>query len=374
MTARKSGGLANTIAGETAISTVGKEGKGLTYRGYSIHDLAHYGTFEETAYLLLYGKLPDEDELLGYKLKLNRLRYLPDGLRPLLEQLPAAMQPMDVLRTGISALAAFEPETADRGPRHIADRLLACGASVLLYWHHFHTSGLRIDTEAPESASIAGHFLQLLHGRPPSELHEETLDVSLILYAEHEFNASTFAARVTASTLSDFYSSITTGIGTLRGPLHGGANEAAMELIESFADADEAEKGILKLLEQRQLVMGFGHRVYSVSDPRSDIIKLWSATLSKEAGDTRLYPVSERIEEVMQRERQLFPNLDFYSASAYRFLGIPTNLFTPLFVLSRISGWSAHIIEQREGNRIIRPSALYVGPEPQQWVELADRK
>ncbi|MUT68713.1 2-methylcitrate synthase [Paenibacillus sp. NEAU-GSW1] len=374
MAANKSGGLANTIAGQTAISTVGKEGKGLTYRGYSIDDLAHNGSFEETAYLLLYGKLPSAIELEQYKRRLVNLRLLPEGIKAILEQLPATTHPMDVLRTAVSALGAFEPESAFRTPRQLADRLLACSPSILLYWHHYHESGQKIDTAGEGSASIAGHFLELLHGRPPSALHEETLDVALVLYAEHEFNASTFASRVTASTLSDYYSAITTGIGTLRGPLHGGANEAAMELIEQFDNPDEAEKAILHLLGSRQLIMGFGHRVYSVSDPRSDIIKLWSKTLSVEAGDTSLYPVSERIEAVMRRERKLFPNLDFYSASAFRFIGIPTSLFTPVFVLSRIAGWSAHIVEQRENNRLIRPSAEYTGPEPQPWIEIEDRR
>jgi 2-methylcitrate synthase len=293
-------------------------------------------------------------------------------LRAILEQLPGSTHPMDVLRTGCSALAAFEPEGTGRSQLDIADRLLACSASMLLYWHHYHSSGTAIDTESGND-SVAGHFLRLLHGRHPSELHERAMDVSLILYAEHEFNASTFAARVTASTLSDFYSAVTTGIGTLRGHLHGGANEAAMELIEGFGSPDEAEKGILQMLAQRKLIMGFGHRVYTVSDPRSDIIKRWSAALSDAAGDRKLYKISERIEQVMLREKKLFANLDFYSASAYRLMGIPTLLFTPVFVISRISGWSAHVIEQRASNRLIRPGADYTGPEPKQWLPVDQR-
>lgn len=366
------GGLADVIAGHTSISTVGKQGKGLTYRGYSIDELAEHGSFEEVAYLLLNGKLPSRLELHNYRSKLATLRELPDKLKIILEQLPATTHPMDVLRTGCSALAAYEPETEAHSSHEIADRLLACSSSMLLYWHHYQANGKRIATAA-ETDSIAGHFLQLLHGRPASEQHRRALDASLILYAEHEFNASTFAARVTASTLSDFYSAVTTGIGTLRGPLHGGANEAAMALIEQFEDAEQAEKGILQLLQARQLVMGFGHRVYAVADPRSAIIKKWSELLAEQAGDKQLYTISERIEEVMQRERKLFPNLDFYSASAYRLLGIPTAFFTPIFVISRISGWAAHIIEQRDSNRIIRPSAEYTGPEPRQWTSIADR-
>jgi 2-methylcitrate synthase len=279
---------------------------------------------------------------------------------------------MDVLRTGASALGAFEPETEEHDQYEIADRLIATSASMLLYWHHFHTSGSRIETET-DNDSIAGHFLQLLHGHRPNELHETGLDVSLILYAEHEFNASTFAARVTASTLSDMYSAVATGIGTLRGHLHGGANEAAMELIEQFAVPSEAESGIMQMLREKKLIMGFGHRVYSVSDPRSDIIKKWSRKLSEDSGDLSLYHVSERIEQVMMQEKKLFANLDFYSASAYRLMGIPTSFFTPIFVISRTSGWSAHIIEQRKHNRLIRPNADYTGPDPLLWTPIDQR-
>ncbi|UVI32660.1 bifunctional 2-methylcitrate synthase/citrate synthase [Paenibacillus spongiae] len=371
MTNNRTGGLADVIAGQTGISTVGKLGRGLTYRGYSIHDLAANAAFEETAYLLIYGKLPNETELRLYRSKLAGLRALPDSLRVILERLPDTTHPMDVLRTGISALGAFEPEEG-RTQADIADRLMACCGAILLYWHHYHTNGTRIDTEAGGD-SIAGHFLHLLHGSRASELHEKAMDVSLTLYAEHEFNASTFAARVTASTLSDFYSAIATGIGTLRGPLHGGANEAAMELIDAFHNPDDAEHAILRMLASKQRIMGFGHRVYTVSDPRSDIIKEWSSRLSSDAGDMRLYVVSERIEQVMRQEKQLFANLDFYSASAYRFMGIPTKFFTPVFVLARLSGWSAHIMEQRAANRLIRPSASYSGPEPRSWLPIDQR-
>jgi len=372
MTVKKLGGLADVIAGQTSISTVGKAGLGLTYRGYSIADLASHGSFEETAFLLLYGALPNQIQLTKYKKKLASLRQLPAGVLNILEQLPSSTHPMDVLRTGVSALAAFEPENKEPNAYDIADRLIACSASMLLYWHHYHLNGRRIDTET-DQRSVAGHFLQLLHGQPPSELHERAFDVSLVLYAEHEFNASTFAARVTASTLSDIYSAITTGIGTLRGPLHGGANEAAMELIEQFGSIREAESGIMQMLQDKKLIMGFGHRVYSVSDPRSNIIKSWSRKLSTNSGSPIIYQISESIEKIMLQEKKLFANLDFYSASAYRFMGIPTSLFTPIFVISRTSGWASHIIEQRASNRIIRPNAEYIGPELLPWQPIEQR-
>jgi len=367
------GGLAGITAGRSAISTVEASGTGLHYRGYSITDLAEHCGFEEVAYLLTRGGLPTQRELSAYKETLKGLRGLPAPLRALLEQLPADAHPMDIMRTGCSALGCLEPETAEHDALSIGDRLLAVFPSMLLYWHQFHRTGERIDTVTDDN-EIAGHLLHLLHGQPPDELPRHVLDGSLVLYAEHEFNASTFTARVTTSTLSDVYSAITAAIGALRGPLHGGANEAAMELIERFADADQAEAGIMQSLAKKERIMGFGHRVYRKGDPRSPIIKQWSRQLAETVGDTRLYSVSERIEQVMQREKGLFPNLDFYSASAYHFCGIPTLFFTPLFVISRTSGWIAHIIEQRSDNKLIRPLADYTGPAPRAFVPLEDRK
>lgn len=374
MSAKKQGGLAGVTAGQTAIATVGKAGLGLSYRGYSINDLAEYASFEEVAYLLIYGALPSVHQLEAYKQKLKNLRALPDSLKVVLELIPAETHPMDVLRTGCSFLGTIEPEGASAGlsAQHIADRLLGVFPSILLYWFHFHNNAKRIDTVTPTD-SIAGHFLYLLTGKQPDELQQKAIDVSLILYAEHEFNASTFAARVTTATGSDFYSAICSAIGALRGDLHGGANEKAMELIERFNDPKAAEQGIQQLLKEKKLIMGFGHRVYTQSDPRSDIIKKWSRRLADAVGDLVVYPVSECIEKIMWDEKKLFPNLDFYSASVYHFCSIPTPMFTPLFVFSRTAGWAAHILEQRENNKLIRPDAEYIGPEARPFKPVEQR-
>jgi 2-methylcitrate synthase len=369
---QKSGGLAGIVVGASAICTVGKEGLGLTYRGYDIHDLANHATFEEVAYLLIYGKLPTEKELTDYHKKLFSLREIPTPLKNILENIPSTAHPMDVLRTGCSMLGTLEPETQHHAQKDIADRLLACAPGILLYWYHFQKNGTRISTQTDEHR-LANHFLHLLHDKKPDSLMADTMNVSLILYAEHEFNASTFAARVTASTLSDFYSAIVSGIGTLRGPLHGGANEAAMELISRFKTPDEAERGIKQMLADKAKIMGFGHRVYKISDPRSDIIKQWSKKLAQHHPEKYLYDISERIEKILWDEKKLFPNVDFYSATAYHYCGIPTDMFTPLFVMSRIAGWSAHIIEQRADNRLIRPDADYIGPSPQTYIPIQER-
>ena len=375
MTANKKnpGGLAGVVAGETAIATVGLEGKGLSYRGYSIHDLAEHASFEEVAFLLLHGTLPNREQLDEFKNRLIGYRSLPPALMETLQRIPASAHPMDVLRTGCSMLGVLEPETSFDQQLEKSERLLGAFPSMLVYWYHFANNGQEIKFDSKED-SIGGYFLDLLHGKAPSDLHRQAMDVSLILYAEHEFNASTFTARVCTATLSDFHSAITGAIGTLRGPLHGGANEAAMELIEQFDSPEQAEEGIMKMLAAKAKIMGFGHRVYTVSDPRSDVIKTWSAKLAKDAGDTKLYPVSEKIEEVLWREKKLFPNLDFYSASAYHLMGIPTSLFTPIFVLSRVAGWAAHVIEQRGNNRLIRPGAEYIGPDDQPWVAIENRE
>jgi 2-methylcitrate synthase len=369
---KKTGGLAGVVAGQTAIATVGHEGEGLNYRGYSIYDLAEKATFEEVAYLLLYGSLPRQQELTDFLSRLQSQRELPAALQLVLENIPASAAPMDVLRSGCSMLGCLEPETSFEQQQAATERLLATLPGMLLYWYHFAQQGKRINTQC-SSPTIAGQFLHLLHGSAPEELACRAMDVSLILYAEHEFNASTFAARVCTATLSDIHSAITAAIGTLRGKLHGGANEAAMELIERFSTANEAEAGILAALASKELIMGFGHRVYTKSDPRSDVIKSWSEKLSERAGDRTLYEISERIERVMWDQKKLFPNLDFYSASAYHLLGIPTSLFTPIFVCSRVAGWAAHIFEQRANNRLIRPSADYTGPPPRAYVSIEDR-
>ncbi|MAZ06294.1 MAG: 2-methylcitrate synthase [Halomonas sp.] len=365
-------GLRGQVAGETALCTVGKSGAGLTYRGYDIADLAEKAQFEEIAYLLLRGKLPNRQELAAYKTKLQSLRGLPAALKTVLEQIPKNAHPMDVMRTGCSMLGNLETEQDFSEQDDKIDRMLAIFPSIITYWYRFAHEGVRIETDS-DVDSIGGHFLELLHGKKPSELHERVMNVSLILYAEHEFNASTFTARVCASTLSDIHSCVTGAIGTLRGPLHGGANEAAMALIEKFQTPDEAEAGLLGMLERKEKIMGFGHAVYKDSDPRNAIIKQWSKKLADEVGDTVLYPVSERCEAVMWREKKLFCNADFFHASAYHFMGIPTELFTPIFVMSRVSGWAAHVKEQRENNRIIRPSADYTGPADAKWVPIDER-
>ncbi|GAK85967.1 2-methylcitrate synthase [Vibrio ponticus] len=366
-------GLRGQSAGSTALCTVGKSGTGLTYRGYDITDLANNAQFEEVAHLLLRGHLPNQQELDTYKTHLLSLRGLPQALKHALELIPADAHPMDVMRTGCSVLGNLEQEKDFSEQLHATERLLSLFPAMICYWYRFSHDGVRIDTEDQSQDSIGGYFLKLLTDKEPSELHKQVMHCSLILYAEHEFNASTFAARVCASTLSDLHSCITGAIGTLRGPLHGGANEAAMEMIENWQTPEEAEDNIMRMLENKDKIMGFGHAIYREGDPRNALIKRWSKELSEAVGDTHLYAVSERVESVMKREKGLFCNADFFHASAYHFMDIPTKLFTPIFVMSRLTGWAAHVYEQRANNRIIRPSADYTGPEHQEWVPIEQR-
>ena len=365
-------GLRGQSAGTTELCTVGLSGTGLTYRGYDISDLADNATFEEAAYLMFHGELPNQAQLDGYRAVLKDNRVLPQALLEVLERIPASAHPMDVMRTGCSMLGNLEPEGGFENQQRAADRLLGALPGIINYWYRFSHEGVRIETDT-DAESLAGHFLETLTGNKPSELHERIMDISLILYAEHEFNASTFTARVCASTLSDMHSCVTGAIGSLRGPLHGGANEAAMELIEKFSSAEEATAGILGMLERKDKIMGFGHAIYRTSDPRTVIIKKWAEKLAAEVGDTVLYPVSCAVEKVMWDEKELFANADFFHASTYNFMGIPTKLFTPIFVCSRVSGWAAHVMEQRENNRIIRPSADYIGPEPRVLTPISQR-
>lgn len=358
---KKSGGLAGVIAGDSAICLCDAEDESLLYRGYNIQDLCQHACYEEVAWLLLRGELPSKSELEAYRRDLVPLRAVPAALLKVLELIPKDANSMDVLRTGCSFLGNLEPEGKHATPFAIADRLIASLPSMMFYWLAFHQRKAPLDLNSKE-LSHAGHILHLLKGKAPSAAHQKALDISLILYAEHEFNASTFTVRGIASTLSDFYSAICGGIGALRGPLHGGANEFAMELLLKFDSPEAAEKGIRQMLAAKQLVMGFGHRVYTTADPRSTIIKQQAKKLSEEAGDEKLFKIAEKIEQVMWDEKHLFPNLDFYSALVYYFLGFPTSLFTPLFVMSRIAGWSAHLLEQRANNKLIRPSSHYIGP------------
>ena len=365
-------GLRGQVAGKTALSTVGKSGAGLTYRGYDVQDLAENCQFEEVAYLIFFGELPTVEELKAYKAKLKSLRSLPAALKEVLERIPADSHPMDVMRTGVSMLGNLETEKSFDEQQDVADRILATLPAIICYWYRFSHDGVRIE-ENTDDDSIGAQFLHLLHGEKPNELHEQVMNVSLILYAEHEFNASTFTARVCASTLSDMHSCITGAIGSLRGPLHGGANEAAMEMIENWTSPEQAEREMLGKLERKEKIMGFGHAIYKDNDPRNGIIKIWAERLAKDVGDTVLYPVSVRCEEVMWREKKLFCNADFFHASAYHFMDIATKLFTPIFVMSRVTGWAAHVMEQRADNRIIRPSAEYTGPELRKVVPITQR-